>query len=801
MTRSWCSLVVLVVVSCTALLGWGAPAFGQPPAVSLEGRTVNRVDVVGNERISDQAVRVTARTREGEPLRGAVLDQDVKRVHALGFYEVDVFVEPDGDGVVVRFEVKENARIASVKFKGMKKLERGDVDAAVGLKPGQFISDMILEIVTRDIERLYDQKGFLFADVKAQKRATAEGIDLTIRVIEGPRVAVEDIKIVGNKHLTAKQLRRIIRTKSSGFIRNRYIDREVLDQDVIAIRNWYRAEGYRDVKVNLGDVWFNQSRRRASITIFVEEGVRYQVRDIRFEGNTLFTEEELRSSIGMTSGEFLVDRFVARDRQRIQRMYGKQAYIDARVVADPLWDDRSPGVCDLVFRIEEGEKVFLGKLRIDGNRLTKEKVIRREISLSPGDPIDFEEVRRSYNRLAQSSYFVPEAIRIEADDAPGNDTASIRDYTVSVEEGQTGFIRFSVGVGSNSGIVGDISLIKRNFDIGDLPESFSDVFAGEAFTGAGQTFTIQLSPGTELSRFRVAFEEPFLFDTKNSLNTEVFRRIRLRPEWDETRQGGRISLGRYLSRFNPDLSVHMRWRAEQVTLDDFGRDAPQDAYDWEGRSNLMGLGPSIVYRQLDAPVTPTKGFRAELGYEYVGMVLGGDVDMNRVTGNARGFFPVYEDQRGRRHVVTVWSRLGWSEATRKLDRVPIFERFFAGGRESIRGFEFRGVGPRQSGGAARGSDEPVGGDVLAVGGVEYGFPLLAESLRGVLFVDTGTVSESVDTEDMRHFRAAAGFGFRLRIPFLGQVPLALDFGFPFFEQDEDDTQTFSFTLGAPVFGF
>ena len=177
---------------------------------------------------------------------------------------------------------------------------------------------MILEIVTRDIERLYDQKGFLFADVKAQKRATAEGIDLTIRVIEGPRVAVEDIKIVGNKHLTAKQLRRIIRTKSSGFIRNRYIDREVLDQDVIAIRNWYRAEGYRDVKVNLGDVWFNQSRRRASITIFVEEGVRYQVRDIRFEGNTLFTEEELRSSIGMTSGEFLVDRFVARDRQRIQ---------------------------------------------------------------------------------------------------------------------------------------------------------------------------------------------------------------------------------------------------------------------------------------------------------------------------------------------------------------------------------------------------------------------------------------------------------------------------------------------------
>jgi len=149
---------------------------------------------------------------------------------------------------------------------------------------------------------------------------------------------------------------------------------------------------------------------------------------------------------------------------------------------------------------------------------------------------------------------------------------------------------------------------------------------------------------------------------------------------------------------------------------------------------------------------------------------------------------------GRRHVLSFWTRLGWSEAARDTDSVPTFERFFAGGRESIRGCEFRGVGPFQEG-------EPVGGQVQALVGTEYGFPMVEEVLRGVLFLDSGTVAESVHAEDFRRFRLAWGFGFRLRIPFLGQVPLALDFGFPIFKEEQDERETVSFSLGAPFFGF
>jgi outer membrane protein insertion porin family len=755
---------------------------------------VTRIALEGNERITRSAMLAVMRTEVGAPLRSAVLDEDVKRLYGLGFYEVEAFAEAGADGVAVRVVVKENSRIAKVTYRGMNKVDREDVESAVTLRAGQFASDMVLELVTRDIEDLYHGKGFLFVDVKALKLGTPAGIEVTIRVIEGPRVQVASVKVVGNEHLTSAALRRIMQTSVSSWIRRRYLDRRVLDQDIIAIRNWYRGEGFRDVSVELGDIWFNQAHDRASITLLVREGPRYRVRDVRFEGNELFTDAELSAITTIRPGSYLEDRVVALDRRQVLRLYGQRAYIDAAVEPRPFWDDEEEGVCDLVFRIREGEKVFLGKLRIEGNRLTHDKVIRRGISLAPGDPIDFEEVRRSYNRLAQSGYYVPESVSIEEADTPGNRDAATRDYVVRVQEGQTGWIRFALGVGSNSGVIGDITLIKRNFDIADLPESFSDVLAGEAFTGAGQTLTLQLSPGTELSRYRIAFREPFLFDTKNSFDAEIFRRIRLRPTYDETRTGGRITLGRYLSRFTPDLSIDLQYRAEQVELSDLDRDAPQDAFDYKGDTNVSGLGPRLVYRQLDAPVEPTKGFRAELGYEYVGHWLGGDVDMHSVTGEARSFFPVWEDPLGRRHVLSVWTRLGWSEATRDTDDVPIFERFFAGGRESIRGFEFRGVGPHDQG-------EPIGGSVLALLGSEYQFPIVEEVLRGVVFLDSGTVSESVHTEDIGRFRLAAGFGFRLRIPFLGQVPLALDFGFPIYKQDEDETQVVSFSLGAPFFGF
>jgi len=790
MTTASRALLVVTLV----LLGPGAALRAQPPDDRFEGRPVVEVAVVGNERISDEAVRVAVRTREGAALSAATLDGDVKRLYDLGFYEVEAFAEERGEGVAVRFEVKENARVANVRYEGMEALELEDLDTTVQLRAGQFASDMALEIITRDLQDEYERRGYLFANVKALKRGTPEGIDVTFRVVEGRRVAVRDIKVVGNRHLSSKQLRKIMRTRSSGTFRRRYLDLELLDQDVIAIRNWYRAEGYRDVQVELGDIWFNQARNRASITLLVNEGIRYRVRDIRIEGNALFADEELRTLLELEPGDFLLQRVAERDRGRILRRYGQDAYIDAEVAIRPYWDDREPGVADVVYRITEGDKVYLGKLRIEGNRLTKGKVIRREISLYPGDPIDFDEVRRSYNRLAQSGYFDPASVAIEPEDTPGNAAATVRDYVVRVKEGQTGFVRFAVGVGSNSGIIGDISLIKRNFDITDFPSSFADLFAGDAFTGAGQTLTLQVSPGTELSRFRIAFEDPFVFDTKNSLDAELFRRIRLRFDYDETRQGGRLAVGRHLSRFKPDLAVRFQVRGEQIVLDDFERDASQDAFDFEGRTNLLGMGPSIVYRRLDAPLAPTRGVRAELGYELIGNFLGGDVDMNRVTGEARSFFPIHEDVFGRHHVVSIWTRLGWSEATRDTDRVPIFERFFAGGRESIRGFEFRGVGPHQNG-------EPVGGDVLAIGGAEYEFPLLQEVLRGTVFLDGGTVAESVHADDFSRFRLATGFGFRLKLPFFGEVPLALDFGFPIFEQDEDETQVVSFSLGSPFFGF
>jgi len=789
-TRTLARLLVLLVVVLV-------PPWRSPSALAfqdeLEGKIVRSVDIFGNRRISEGAVRVSVKTRVGEPLSRLLLDEDVKNLYALGFSRVEVFAEPSGDGVAIRFNLEENPRIRSVRYEGADHFDREELDSITNLRAGQFASDLILKLAVRDLERRYRADGYEYAEAKILRKGTPEGIRIRVRVIEGPRVKVKDVRIVGNRHLSGSQIRSVMQTSRTLPLRNEYLNRETLDQDVVAIKSLYREEGFRDVEVELADVWTNQDKDRATVTIAIREGERYRVREIRIEGNELFSDAEILDAMVLKAGEPFVSRKLDYDVfQGIPRLYGRKAYIRARAVPKVTYAEREP-TADIVIQISEGKKVYMGELKIEGNVLTRDKVIRREISIAPGDPVNLDEMIRSRDRLIDSGYFEMENGVTFEPSGPQDLDSEIQDYVWRVREGQTGFVRFSIGVGSNSGVIGDITFTKRNFDITKPPGSFEDLLSGEAFTGAGQTLFITFAPGTQYSRYQIGFREPFLFDTKNSFGIDLYQRVRLWSAYDETRLGVRTRVGRYLSRFDPDLAADLELRLEQVDLDNLDIDAPQDAYDWEGESNVVSLGPSIRYQALDRPAVPTRGFRAELGYEFAGGPLGGDVNYNKVVLETRGFVPLLEDRLGRRHVLSAWTQFGWMEEFGDVTSTPIFDRFYAGGRESIRGFEFRGVGPHQEG-------EPVGGNILMVGGIEYEFPLIEDVLRGVTFVDAGTVAPSVHDDDFRKIRLAVGFGLRLRIPFFGPVPFALDFGFPFLKGDEDDRQTFSFALGAPFFG-
>jgi outer membrane protein insertion porin family len=347
------------------------------------------------------------------------------------------------------------------------------------------------------------------------------------------------------------------------------------------------------------------------------------------------------------------------------------------------------------------------------------------------------------------------------------------DYYLS--EDRTGKLMFGVGVNSSSGLVGSIVLQEQNFDIMRPPTSWDDIVNGTAWRGAGQRFRIEAVPGTQVSRYTISWSDPYFLNTNNNVGVSAFYFQRYYLDWDEDRVGGRISVGRQLTQ---TLSVNGALRLEGVRVSDVHVPTPEILQEATGDSFLSTVRGSIIHDTRDMPFLPGEGHRVEVGYEQAfGQFL-----YPRVDADARQYFTVYQrPDGGGRQILTVGGQMGWTG-----DNTPIFERFFAGGFQSFRGFAFRGVSPTQEG-------VYIGGQFMAVGTVEYSVPLLAnDMIRLVTFSDFGTVDDGVS---FGAFRASVGAGFRISLPMMGPVPLAFDFGIPVVRQQTDITQVFSFYVG------
>lgn len=347
------------------------------------------------------------------------------------------------------------------------------------------------------------------------------------------------------------------------------------------------------------------------------------------------------------------------------------------------------------------------------------------------------------------------------------------DLNSVVTEARTGRLMFGVGVNSDAGIVGSFTLSEQNFDITRFPRGINDF--ENAFRGNGEQFRLDLAPGKDVSRYLASWTSPYFLDTDYSLSLSGFYYKRFLQDWDEQRAGGRIAVGKALT---PDWSVSLALRLEQVTIDNPDVPTPAILAKALGNHLLSTAALSIAHDTRNTAFLPGEGHLVELGVEQAF----GDFSYTRATLNASQHFTIYERPDGfGRHILTLRGQTGWTG-----DNTPIFERFFAGGYQTFRGFEFRGVSPRVMG-------TRTGGRWMALGSVEYQLPLMAnETVQGVAFTDFGTVENDVGFDN---FRMTAGVGLRLTIPAMGPVPLAFDFAFPIFKEKFDDDQIFSFYLG------
>ena len=761
------------MAAIVAVLAMSAARVGAGEAEAA-GERIVKVVVRGNVRVTTHRILGQMRLREGSEYSPAAVDEDLKRIHALGEFD-NVVLRPEktAEGLVLVVEVTERPVLERLIFEGNRKFSDKDLTDAVGVTPGSLLDRNKIFQGARAIERKYHDGGYYFVKVSLDQDLLASSRVAKFTITEGPAVRVSKIVFSGNASIDARELEGKIETRAYFLILSAgTFDEEMLGRDLVALRNYYIDQGFLDVKVDR-ELEFSPDKTRLVIHFLIEEGPRYKVRSVSLVGAKRFAPSLLEKQMEMKPGAAYTAESVRHDVELIRDTYGEVGYVDSSVRPTVDFTDQ-PGTVDVTLKIEEGAVVRIGEIRIEGNRFTQDRIVRRELRFFPEEAVNTKLVERAKRRLEGTGLFKPGSTQITT--LPTADP-DVEDILVRVEETETANFILGAGVSSNSGVVGNISVVQRNFDISDWPKSQQEFWRGESFRGGGQLAQVVLEPGTELQRYRVDFREPHLGGSDYSFSTSVFLFERKRDSYDEQRIGLNFGFGKELSE---NLQAFVNFRLENVNISKIDATAPKDVTDVKGSSGLTSVEVGLVKDTTDSLLFPTEGYRLMGSIEQAG-ALGGSYTFTKATVDGRKYWTVTRDVLDRRSVLGLHGRVADA-----FGDPPIFERFFAGGQGSIRGFKYRGVGPRKN-------DTELGGDFMALASAEYQFPIYEKTLSGVLFLDTGTVEKNIT---LGAWRASVGFGVRFTVPFFGPVPFALDFGIPIAKQSGDQTEIFSFSIGT-----
>ncbi|MBA4028435.1 MAG: outer membrane protein assembly factor BamA [Planctomyces sp.] len=779
-----------------------APAAGAPAREVLEDRPVRDVIVVGLKNVPKQLVLNQIRTQVGQPFNAQTYAADVRRLERLGvFSQVSATGRLFSDGTAeLTITVTETPIIQTVDASGNRAVSDQDIAVITNALIGTPVDRFQIDRVVRSVQELYLRRGFYQASVSIDERELAESGIVLLRIREGDRLRVTDIRFEGNAALPASQLRTSVRTEVWNLFTGGVLDDAQLDRDVGALVDFYRSRGFLDARVDRA-LRFSPDNSEVILTFVVQEGPLYTIRGVRVVavvpglGETepaVFSPEQVRGLMELKPGDVAREDTRQRSLRAVLEAYLRQGYVDAQVNGGLSVNDqllRVPGTAqaDLLVRITEGGRVRTGAVFTRGNELTQHKVIRREIPLEPGRPLDGNQIERSRLRLLDTQLFdgrVPPRLTVQP--ARREDPAT-RDVLAEVVETNTGSLSFGAALSSDSGVLGSIELTQRNFDIGNPPDSLDELLRGQGFRGAGQSFNIALQPGNEIQNYQVSFSEPSILETAFTGSASGGFRVRDFEDFQEERIFGSFSVGR---RFGDRWSAAVVTRLESIRLGEIDADAPVDLTSLTGSNQLAVIGLRLRRTDLDRLIRPTQGAVLEFGVDRAGF-LGDSFEFTRVTSGFTLYAPVLEDSLGRKTVLSLRGSGGFIPEAQA--DVPLFERFFLGGRE-LRGFRFRGVGEEglTAGGVPTGV--LVGGRFLAFGSVQLEQPLFADAVSVVGFIDAGTVQEEVSLNELR---VAAGIGLRLYLPQLGPAPLAFDFAFPLRFEETDQRRLFSFSVDLP----
>lgn len=737
----------------------------------------------GPATVSEQVVRANMQLQEGAALEDTLIDRDIRSLYRTGQFE---FIEFKRGALVngrvdLVVEITSKYRVSTVAFEGNVKVKDKRLAKEAKTKENLPLDERQVKEDAEKIREYYQKSGYNQAkvDYKIERdRATGLG-RVVFNVVEGQKVRIKKVEFEGNAHIKDSKLRKAIETRKwtifSWLLDTGRFRDDRYETDFEKLRDAYREEGFLDVEIDPAKVRFEYPKpNRLILTFVIEEGRRYKVGEIAISGNKLHPTEKLLPLLKLKTGSTFSPSGVEKDQKALEDFIGKDGYVDARVrvVRKP---NLETGAIDLEYIYTEGDKYFVESIRLEGNTKTKSVVILRELALGPGEVFNTVRMQTSKMRLENTRFFEEVNMSPEATNLPGR-----RNLKIAVKEGRTGNLTFGAGFSSLERVIVFAELSQSNFDLMNRKSLFQ---------GDGQKFRLRLQLGSNSSEAILSFEEPWFLERELALGFNLYRTSAdyYSDIYEETRTGAEVYLRKRLFEL---VEGRLGYTYEIVEIEDVDAVEAPFLVAEEGERTVSKVTFKLLRDTRDRIYTTTRGNRVELGTELAGGPFGAETDYYKVELRGSQYFNTFEAQT---QVLSIIGRAGVIEEYGDSAFVPYFDRMFLGGPSTLRGFEYRDVGPTSGP-----NNDPLGGSSYAMGSLEYSFEVV-NPLRFAIFYDVGFVNVDAWDFDTSGYNDNFGVGLRLMI---GGAPLSLDFGVPLTTTtysdgtDNDEGVQFNFSFGT-----
>lgn len=721
---------------------------------------IDRVKIIGNKRVPEYKIKQYTLNEKSE-FDLEKIDDSIRKLYETGlFLNVIVDLEVEKDEIVLIYKVDEKPFVNKIYFEGNSEISEESLKEKLTIKEGEPFDKRKIEATIKEIRKKYQEENFFNVriDYDIEEREN-NSVDLIFSIDEGKEAKVYKIEILGNNFYKDKEIKKLLETNEKGFFSwitgSGKLVSEELTLDRERVRAHYLNNGFMRVQVAEPEIIYNDDKTKITLIFRIVEGGRYKIDSINVKGNEHIDENTILERVSLKPTDFFSSEKFQKDIERITEAFTSIGYPFANV--DPQTDiDDEKHTVKITYNIEENMLYRIGRIEIFGNEKTKDRVIRRELSIAEGDIYSSTKIKESKQNVQYTNYF--EEVTLTEEPLPDNKM----NLKLNVKEKPTGIFSIGAGYSTLDGFVGTVQVQKDNL------------------FGFGYSISLNGEFSSKRTDYTLSFTNKWLFDLPITFGFDLYNLKRSYYEYTKKSVGAALRLGHPI--IGRKLYMYYKLAYDVDDIYDIDTNASNYIKEQEGKTTIISFTPTIAYNTTNHPLTPSKGNKSRLYAKYAGGLLGGDYNYMKMGLESSQFFPLFW-----KFVGMVHGEIGYLTS---LDNnpLPVDERFRLGGMYSVRGFKYGDISPKDKYGYN------YGGDKYVLFNIETVFPISeTANFMGVIFYDTGQVYDNNESYFSYDLRKSAGFGFRWYSP-IG--PLRLEYGKKLDKKEGESSDRWDFSIGG-----